>query len=75
MQEEIIKMILDEAFYVHKAIGPGMLEAVYKMPGISLKKRSLSVEIEKPIPVIFEEVKNGLWTQVSRYCCRKLSRC
>ncbi len=28
--EEIIKIILDEAFYIHKTIGPGMLENVYK---------------------------------------------
>jgi len=25
-EEEIIKIILDEAFYIHKTIGPGMLE-------------------------------------------------
>ena len=51
-------MILDEAFYVHKTIGPGMLEAVYKnCLGYRLRKRSLSIEIEKPIPVVFEEVK------------------
>ena len=29
-EEAIIKIILDEAFYVHKNIGPGMLESVYK---------------------------------------------
>ena len=58
MQEEIIKMILDEAFYIHKAIGPGMLETVYKnCLAYRLRKRSLSIEIEKPIPVIFEEVR------------------
>lgn len=30
-EEEIIKIILDEAFYIHKTIGPGMLENVYKL--------------------------------------------
>jgi hypothetical protein len=29
--EEVIKVILDEAFYVHKSIGPGMLENVLKL--------------------------------------------
>ncbi len=29
-EEAIIKVILDEAFYVHKEIGPGMLEKVYQ---------------------------------------------
>jgi hypothetical protein len=30
-EEEIIKAILDEAFHIHKSIGPGMLENVYKI--------------------------------------------
>ena len=29
-EEAIIKVILDEAFNVHKRIGPGLLENVYK---------------------------------------------
>jgi hypothetical protein len=28
-EEAVIKIILDEAFYIHKSIGPGMLESVY----------------------------------------------
>ncbi len=57
-EEIIIKKTLDEAFYVHKAIGPGMLENVYKTClAYRLRKIGLFVEIEKPIPVIFEEVK------------------
>ena len=56
--EEIIKVILDEAFYIHKTIGPGMLENVYKTClAYRLRKRDLYVEMEKPVPVIFEEVK------------------
>lgn len=56
--EEIIKIILDEAFYIHKTIGPGMLENVYKTClAYRIRKRGLYVETEKPIPVIFEEVK------------------
>jgi len=57
-QEEVIKIILDEAIYIHKTIGPGMLENVYKTClAYRLKKRRLLVEIEKPIPVVFEEIK------------------
>jgi GxxExxY protein len=56
--EEVIKMTLDEAFYMHKRIGPGMLETVYKnCLAYRLRKRGLFIEIEKPIPVIFEEVR------------------
>ena len=57
-EEDIIKIILNEAFYIHKTIGPGMLENVYKTClGYRLKQRGLYVEIEKPVPVIFEEVR------------------
>ena len=56
--EEIIKIILDEAFYIHKSIGPGMLENVYKTClAFRLRKRGLYVETEKPVPVIFEEIR------------------
>jgi GxxExxY protein len=58
IHEDVIKVILDEAFHVHKGIGPGMLETVYKnCLAYRLMKRGLSIEIERAIPVIFEEVK------------------
>jgi GxxExxY protein len=58
LDEEIIKIILDEAFYIHKTIGPGMLENVYKTClAYRLRKRGLYVETETSVPVIFEEVK------------------
>ena len=56
--EAIIKIVLDEAFYVHKKIGPGMLESVYKTClAYRLQKRGLLLETEKSVPVFFEEVK------------------
>ena len=56
--EHLIKIILDEAFYIHKTIGPGMLESVYKhCLAYRLKQQNLVVETEKPIPVVFEEIK------------------
>jgi GxxExxY protein len=57
-EEEIMKIILDEAFYVHSSIGPGMLEKVYQTClAHRLRKRGLFVEEEKPIPVFFEDVQ------------------
>jgi hypothetical protein len=39
-----------------------MLESVYKTClAYRLQKRGLLLETEKPVPVFFEEVKNGLW--------------
>jgi GxxExxY protein len=56
--EDVIKIILDEAFYIHKTIGPGMLENVYKTClAYRLIKRGLHVETEKPVPVFFEEIR------------------
>jgi GxxExxY protein len=52
-EEEIIKIIIEEAIYVHRKLGPGLLENVYKR----LRKRGLYVETEKPVAVIFEEVR------------------
>jgi GxxExxY protein len=57
-EEEVIKIILDEAFYIHKTISPGMLEKVYQTClAHRLERNGLKVEIEKPIPVVFEEIK------------------
>lgn len=57
-EEEIIKVILDESFHVHKAVGPGMLEKVYQnCLAHRLGQRGLFVEVEKPIPVVFEDIR------------------
>jgi GxxExxY protein len=57
-EEEIIKVILEEGLYIHRGIGPGMLENVYKTClAYRLRKRGLFVETEKPVPVIFEEIR------------------
>ena len=56
--EEIIKIIIEEAIYIDKKIGPGMLENVYKQClAYRLRKRGLKVEMEKPVPVFFEEIR------------------
>lgn len=57
-EEQIIKIIIDEAFYIHKTIGPGLLENVYKTClAYRPRKRGLFIEVEKPVPVFFEEVR------------------
>ncbi len=57
-EEDIIKIVLAEGLNVHKTVGPGMLESVYKTClAYRLQKRGLFVETEKAVPVFFEEVK------------------
>jgi GxxExxY protein len=54
-EEQIGKIILDSALKVHTAVGPGLLESVYEaaLP-IEITNRGLTVERQKPIPVIYE---------------------
>jgi GxxExxY protein len=55
---EITHEILDSAFKVHTALGPGLLESAYQAClCYELKKKGLKVESEKPLPLVYEEVK------------------
>ena len=57
-ENEISKIILDCAFKVHTALGPGLLESAYReCLAYELIKSGLKVEKEKPIPLVYEEVK------------------
>jgi GxxExxY protein len=57
-ENEISKIILDCAFKVHSALGPGLLESAYKeCLFYELTKSGLRVEKEKTLPLIYEEVK------------------
>lgn len=55
---EITGIIIEEAIYIHKELGPGLLESVYEeILYYRLLKRGLKVKRQQGIPVIFEEVK------------------
>ena len=57
-ENELSNIIIGEAIYVHKTLGPGLLESVYKeCLYFRLIRRELFVIKEKPIPLIFEEIK------------------
>ena len=57
-EDEISNMIIGCGIYIHKALGPGLLESAYKeCLYYKLVKSGLFVEKEKPMPVIFEDVK------------------
>ncbi len=50
--------ILDSAYKVHSALGPGLLESSYQACLVyELKKKGLKVEVEKPLPLVYEEIK------------------
>ncbi len=55
---EITGAIIDTAIDIHRRLGPGLLESVYrKVLAYELQKRAFDVLEEEPIPVVWEEVK------------------
>ena len=57
-ENEISNKIIGAAIKVHTALGPGLLESAYKeCLFYILVKVGLKVEKEKPMPLVFEEVK------------------
>lgn len=57
-ENEISKIVLDCAIKIHKQLGPGLLENVYKeCLAHELSQRGLSVRKEVPLPVYYEGVK------------------
>lgn len=57
-ENELSNKIIGIAIEVHNALGPGLLESAYKeCLYYKIGKSGLFVEKEKPIPLVFEEVK------------------
>ena len=57
-ENEISVKIIGEAIKIHRSLGPGLLESAYKeCLFYNLLKTGLSVEKEKSMPFVFEEVK------------------
>ena len=57
-EESVGKAVLDAAFKVHTALGPGLLESVYETAlSRELVKREFRVERQRPIPVFYEGEK------------------
>ena len=57
-ENDIAHKIIGAALEVHKALGPGLLESAYKETlDFKLKQLGLKTEKEKPMPLVFEEVK------------------
>ena len=57
-ENQISKLVLDCAFKVHTNLGPGLLESTYKeCLAYELYKSGLSIEKEKALPLIYEEIK------------------
>jgi len=54
----ITESIIGAAIEVHRALGPGLLESAYEAClTFELAQRGLKVEQQKPLPVVYREVK------------------
>jgi GxxExxY protein len=56
--DELTAAIIGAAIEVHRRLGPGLLESAYRVClAYELTKRRLVVVQERPIPVVYDEVK------------------
>ncbi len=57
-ENALSNQVIGMAMKVHSALGPGLLESAYKeCCYYILTKSGLCVEKEKPVPLVFEDVK------------------
>jgi GxxExxY protein len=57
-ENEIAHEIVDAAFKVHVALGPGLLESVYEAAlAHEVQKRGLALVRQQPIPVFYDTVR------------------
>ena len=55
---KLTEAIIGAAIEVHKRLGPGLLESAYRVClAYELRKRGFDVVEEKPVPVVYDEVK------------------
>lgn len=54
-ENEISKVVVDAAYTVHVALGPGLLESVYETVLChELRKRGLKVERQVAVPIVYD---------------------
>jgi GxxExxY protein len=57
-ENELSRIVFDAALKVHQTLGPGLLESSYEACLFyELNKTGLLVEKQKPLPLIYEEVR------------------
>src|SRR3990172_5366167 len=55
---QLTRLIIGAAIEVHKQLGPGLLESAYEeCLAYELIKSGLPIERQKPIPVVYKEIK------------------
>ena len=56
--ERIATLIVQAAFTVHKALGPGLLESIYEVClAHELRKQGLCVRRQEPVPIVYDNLR------------------
>lgn len=72
-ENQIANKVIGVAIDVHKALGPGLLESAYKeCLCYKLLEEGFFVEKEKPMPLVYEEVKLDCGYRIDLLVERKL---
>jgi len=57
-ENEISNIVIGKAIEVHRQLGPGLLESAYReCLNYELINEELQVEKEKPLPIVYKEIK------------------
>ena len=57
-EDEIAKVVVNAAYIVHSSLGPGLLESTYEIClAHELTKTGLKVEVQKSLPVFYDNIK------------------
>lgn len=56
--ERVVREVVDAGLKVHRALGPGLLEAAYEhCLAYELEARRLTVERQVPLPIVYEGLR------------------
>ncbi|MBI5164622.1 MAG: GxxExxY protein [Magnetospirillum sp.] len=57
-EDHIAKAVVDAAFKVHSALGPGLMESTYELCLMhELDRRNIAVSRQVPVPVVYEDLR------------------
>lgn len=57
-EEEIGKILVNSAFKVHKALGPGLLEKIYEIAlAHELTKAGLQIQRQTYLPIVYDDIE------------------
>lgn len=72
-ENEIARIVVDCALKVHKALCPGLFESSYEeCLWYELTRAGLSMEKQKALPLIYEQVRLEVGYRVDLLVCRKV---